>query len=104
MWLEHWRQIATLRLRSLFRGDKVDREIDDELLYHVERQTELYVERGLSRADARREAVRALGAMTSVKEDTRAMWPLARLELVLQDLRFGARILKHSPGLSATAA
>ena len=54
--------------------------------------------------EARRQALLQFGNVPLVKEDTRAVWTRVGLEQVLQDLRFGARILTKSPGLSATAA
>ena len=81
-----------------------DAELDEELRYHVEQQTEANVRAGMSPEEARRQALLQFGNVPLVKEDTRAVWTWARLEQVLQDLRFGARILTRSPGLSATAA
>ena len=54
--------------------------------------------------EARRQALLQFGNVPLVKEDTRAVWTRVGFEQVLQDLRFGARILTRSPGLSATAA
>ena len=46
---ERWRYVLPLRLRSLFRGTAVERELDEELQFHLERQIELNVERGMTR-------------------------------------------------------
>ena len=54
--------------------------------------------------EARRQALLQFGNVPLVKEDTRAVWTRVGFEQFLQDLRFGARILTRSPGLSATAA
>ena len=88
----------------MWRRRNADRDLDEELQYHVEQQTELNLRRGMSPEEARRQALLQFGNVPLVKEDTRAVWTWARLEQVLQDLRFGARILTKSPGLSATAA
>ena len=81
-----------------------DRDLDDELRYHVERQIELNVQNGMAPDEARRQALLQFGNVPLVTEDTRAVWTRVGLEQFLQDLRFGARILTKSPGLSATAA
>jgi predicted permease len=81
-----------------------DRDLDEELRYHVERQIELNVRAGMTADEARRQALLQFGNLPLVKEDTRAVWTRVGLEQLLQDLRFGARILTNSPGLSATAA
>jgi putative ABC transport system permease protein len=95
------------RIRALIRlaffPARADRELDDELRFHLAQEAREYVERGKSEADARAAARRALGNVTRVKEETRAVWVSTRLEQLLQDLRFGFRILTRSPAISATA-
>ena len=91
-------------LARMWRRTHRDDDVDEELRYHVEQQTEVNVRAGMSAEEARRQALLQFGNVPLVKEDTRAVWTWARLEQVLQDLRFGARILTRSPGLSATAA
>jgi hypothetical protein len=83
---------------------KRDADVDEELRYHVERQIELNMQRGMPPDEARRQALLQFGNVPLVTQDTRAVWTWARLEQWLQDLRFGARILTNAPGLSATAA
>ena len=81
-----------------------DHDLDEELRDHVERQIEANIESGMAPDEARRQALIQFGNVPLVKEDTRAVWTRVGFEQVLQDLRFGARILTRSPGLSATAA
>jgi predicted permease len=81
-----------------------ERDLDEELRYHVEQQIELNVRSGMTPEEARRQALLQFGNVPLVKEDTRAVWTRVGFEQLLQDLRFGARILTKSPGLSATAA
>ena len=88
----------------MWRRRNADRDLDEELQYHVEQQTELNRRSGMSPEEARRQALLQFGNVPLVKEDTRAVWTRVGLEQVLQDLRFGARILTKSPGLSVTAA
>ena len=78
--------------------------LDDEIRAHIERETEINIARGMTPDEARRQARLAFGNVTLVQEDARAAWTWTWLEQARQDLRFGARILKNSPGLSVTAA
>jgi predicted permease len=78
--------------------------LDDEIADHIEREVEVNIARGMSPEEARRQARLAFGNVALVQEDARAAWAWSWLEQLRQDLRFGARILKNSPGLSLTAA
>src|SRR4051812_46584134 len=90
-------------IRLLFFTARADRDLDDELRFHLSEEARDHMERGHSEADARAAARRALGNVARVKEETRAVWVSTRLEQCLQDLRFGFRILTKSPAISATA-
>jgi predicted permease len=78
--------------------------LDDEIRDHIERETEINIARGMSPDEALRQARIAFGSVVLVQEDSRAAWSWSWLERARQDLRFGMRILKNSPGLSLTAA
>ena len=95
------------RIRALIRlasfPARADRELDDELRFHLAEEARDRVERGQSEADATMAARRALGNLARVKEETRAVWVSTRLEQLFQDLRFGLRILTKSSAISATA-
>ena len=88
----------------MWRRQNRERDLDEELRYHVERQTELNTRSGMTPEEARRQALLQFGNVPLVKEDTRVIWTRVDVEQLLQDLRVGARILTKSPGLSATAA
>jgi macrolide transport system ATP-binding/permease protein len=92
-----------LRLRSLLRRDNVEAELGDEIRFHVEYQADVLVANGMSREDARREAVHSLGAVESVKEECREERRMNLLENIAQDLRVGLRMLRRSPGFSILA-
>lgn len=64
-------RILALRLRSLWRGADLDRQLDEELRYHVERQTEANIASGMSADEARRLALRAIGGGEQRKEQMR---------------------------------
>jgi len=53
MRLKHWFYTVPLRLRSLFRRAQVEQELDEELRYHIERQIEEYVAKGMTEEEAR---------------------------------------------------
>ena len=92
-----------LRLRSLFRGNRVEEELDEELQYHLERQMERELATGLSPEDARHAALRALGAITQSKEECRDMRRVNWIEDLAQDLRYGVRTLLKNRRFSVAA-
>ena len=91
------------RLAALFRRRHLEDDLDDELRSHLEMSIELNVRKGMSAADARREALRSFGGLEQTKELYRDQRGLPMIETALQDLRFGLRMLRRSPGFSALA-
>ena len=89
--------------RSLFRRPVDDRELDEEIRFHLAQEAERRIAGGMPRAEAERTARLTLGSPALVKERTRSVWVWTALEQLVQDLRFGLRILTKSPALSATA-
>src|SRR5262245_41793496 len=79
------------------------RAIDEEIATHLEMATRERIDRGEAPDEARLAALREFGNVPLVAETTRRVWSGPALEQLLQDVRFGARILRHAPGLSATA-
>ena len=101
---EHWSHTVPLRVRSLFRRRRVAQELDEELEYHLEHRTEALVLAGLSRTQARDAALRELGSLTRVKEECQDTWRVRWIETSLQDVGYGARLLRKNPGFTAVAA
>jgi predicted permease len=85
------------------RRSQDDRDLDDEIRFHLTEEAQLRTERGESPEEARLAAKRAFGSVTLAKENTRAVWISIAVEQFLQDVRFGWRIFRSAPGLSATA-
>ncbi|HEX4565080.1 MAG TPA: ABC transporter permease [Vicinamibacterales bacterium] len=90
----------TTRLESLFGRNQQELELDAELTYHIDMLTEQYVQRGMPRESARREALRVFGSVETVKDDVRDTWLSRFFEIAAQDVRYGIRSLRRSPGFA----
>lgn len=95
-------QIASL-CRALFRSGHVDADLADEMRFHIERETEANIARGMSPNDARRAARLIFGGVDVAHERARDERPGASARLFARDLRFGARLLGKSPVFAITA-
>src|ERR1700710_98382 len=95
--------ILRLRFQSLFSRDKVDRELDEELRYHLERQIDENIAAGMSREDARNNAFRSIQGLEQKKEECRDMRGLNLIDNVAQDVRFALRQLRKNVGFTSTA-
>jgi hypothetical protein len=89
--------------RSFFGGGRMERELDEELAFHVEKETEENVRRGMGPEEARRAALVRFGGVEKTKEETREVSRAVLLETVLQDVRYGLRSLRKNPGYAAAA-
>ena len=92
-----------LRVRALFKRTAVDREIDDELRFHVERQIDSYKRAGLDDVDAVRRTRLEFGGMDQIKEEYRDALGLRRLDDAWRDVRLAIRSLARAPMVSAAA-
>src|SRR6185503_12796320 len=88
-------------VRALLRRRRADAELDEELAYHLERETTLLVRKGLSAAEAQREATRRFGGVQRYREESRDVRRLSWLDDLNADVRFALRLVRHYPAFSA---
>src|SRR5215831_5485976 len=93
-----------LRLRALLFKSKMEEELDEEVRFHLEREIEENIVRGMTPEEARSAAMRNFGGVERVKEESRDERGIRLLEEVWQDLRYGARMLLKQPGFTLIAA
>lgn len=99
MLTELWSDLR-YRLRALFRRRDLERELDDELRFHIEREAEKYTAAGLHYDDALRRARLAFGGVESAKEASRDMRGIRLIEATAQDLQHSVRSLRKSPSFT----
>jgi predicted permease len=77
--------------------------LDADIREHIARETQDNIERGMTPEEARYAAMRKFGNVTRVKEETREVWIAVWLEQLIEDVRFGLRMLRKNPGFTAVA-
>src|SRR6476661_460324 len=91
------------RVAGLLRKEGREGELSAEMESHLQMHIEDNLRSGMTPLEARRQALLRLGGLEQTKEDYRERRGLPLLEIFLQDLRFGARMLWKNPGFTATA-
>lgn len=93
-----WRKLLYYVNRERF-----DRELDEEMRFHLEMKAEEYLAGGMTEEEARRAAHRQFGNETRLQEMSREMWGFGFVETLFQDLRYGVRVLVKHKGFTVVA-
>jgi macrolide transport system ATP-binding/permease protein len=98
-----WIQTVWLRLQRLFLRERFTRELDKEMRFHLDQQIAENLAAGMTLEEARHAALRVFGNGTTAKEDAWEAWGWSWLEQMVQDVRYGLRQLRKTPGFTTTA-
>ena len=90
-------------VKGLFTRRRMYGELSEEIRAHLEERVEELVASGMARGDAQAKARRAFGNVTLTEEDGRAVWRWLWVENMLEDVQYGWRVLRKSPGFTAVA-
>src|SRR5580658_7847288 len=98
-----WLHKLAMRVRMLFGRGNEGARLDDELQFHIDRQTAENIAAGMSAEEARYAAVRTFGNPALLRDQTHATWSGTAVDLFLRDVFYAARTLARTPGFAAIA-
>src|SRR5258708_2470191 len=104
MRVEHWLYAVPRWFRAVVHRQDVERELDDELRYHIEEQTAANIAQGMGADEARRAALAAFGGVERIKDESRDARRITIVDTVGQDLAYARRVVTSSPGFALAVA
>src|SRR5947209_5423607 len=91
------------RLAYYFQRRKFDQDLTEEMQFHLDMKIEQNLKAGMTTEQARSQAQRQFGNEFSLQARSRRVWGFESIEILVQDLRYGARMLIRNPGFTAVA-
>jgi len=98
-----WRNKTWLQIKALWKRPQLDRDLDDEIAFHLAMREEKNRAAGIDATEALHAARRQFGNFTQTKDRSRDMWTFPSAENILRDVRFGFRVLVKNPGFTSIA-